>query len=102
MASLLEEPQLSVLIAKNAMRPKDYHRLNAVKTDDLYDNIIHSAMETALYAYMAKERDKALRREFGAQETNKNHLQEECSMLKARVTEVESTIREILESLDKL
>lgn len=46
-------------------------------------------MESALYAYMAKERDKALRREFGAQVTDKNLLQEECARLKARVEEVE-------------
>lgn len=46
--SLLEEPQLSVLIAKNALRPGDYHRLNVVEIDDLYDNIIHYAVESVL------------------------------------------------------
>lgn len=53
--SLLEEPLLSVLIAKNALRPKNRHCLNEVKTDDLYENIIHSVMESVLCAYMANE-----------------------------------------------
>lgn len=43
-----------------------------------------------------------MRREFRAQETDKNLLQEECSRLKALVFEVENTIKEILESVDKL
>lgn len=59
--SLLKEPCLSVLIVKNALRPRDCHQLNEVETDDLYDNIIHSTMESALCAYMAKEQNKALR-----------------------------------------
>lgn len=46
--SLLEEPQLSFLIAKNAQRLGDRHRLNAVETDELYDNIIDSTMESVL------------------------------------------------------
>lgn len=33
---------------------------------------------------------------------DKNLLQDECSRLKARVTEVENTIKEIIESIDKL
>lgn len=81
--SLPEESWLSILIAKNAMRPGDHHHRKAVETDDLYDNIIHSTMENALCVYMAKERNKALRREFEAQETDKNLLQEECTRLKA-------------------
>lgn len=59
--SLLEEPHFSVLIAKNALRPRDHHCLNAVEIDDLYDNIIYSSMKNTLCVYMAKERDKALR-----------------------------------------
>lgn len=70
--------------------------------DDLLDNVIHSAMESALCAYLAKERNKALRREFSAQEIDKNLLQEECTRLKARVSEVENTMKETLESIDKL
>lgn len=42
--SLFEEPSLSILIAKNALRPGDHHRLKAITTDGLYDNIIHSVM----------------------------------------------------------
>lgn len=59
--SLLKEPRLYVLIAKNTPRPKDHQRLNEVETDDLYGNIIHSAIESVLYAYIAKEKNKALR-----------------------------------------
>lgn len=53
--SLLEELQLSIFIAKNALRSGDCYRLNEVETDDLYDNVIHSTMESALCAYLAKE-----------------------------------------------
>lgn len=102
MTSLLEEPRLSVVIAKNTLRPEDHHHLNAVETDDFYDNIIHFIMESALCAYMAKEWDKALRREFGAQETDKNLLQEKCLKLKGQVEEVENTMRETLKFIDKL
>lgn len=59
--SLLEEPCLLVLIAKNALRPEDHHHLNEVEMDDLLDNIMHSAMESVLCAYIAKEQNKALR-----------------------------------------
>lgn len=64
--SLLEEPQFSILIAKNSLWPGDRHRLNAVETNDLYNNGIHSAMGSALYVYLAKDQKKALRREFKA------------------------------------
>lgn len=53
--SLLEKTRLFFLIAKSALRPGDCHFLNAIKTDDLYNNIIHSMMESALYMYMANE-----------------------------------------------
>lgn len=59
-------------------------------------------MESVLYAYMAKERNKNLRREFGVQEMDKNLLQEECSWLKARIEKVKGIIKEMLESIDKL
>lgn len=55
-----------------------------------------------LCAYMIKEWDKILRRPFGAHEMNKNLLQEQCSKLKAWITKVESTMKETLESIDKL
>lgn len=61
MTSILEEPHMSVLIAKNTLRLEDRHNLNEVQTDNLYDNIIHSSMESALCAYMAKKHNKALR-----------------------------------------
>lgn len=64
--SLLEELRLLVLIAKNALRPGDSRYLNEVEINDLYDNIIHFAIESALCAYMAKEQNKVLRREFKA------------------------------------
>lgn len=54
---LLEESYISILIAKNALRPENSHRLNEVEMDDLYDNIIHSAIETVLCAYIAKKRN---------------------------------------------
>lgn len=102
MNSLLKKPRLSVLIAKNALRSDYRHHPNEVKMDDLYNNIIHSAMESALCAYLAKKRNKALKREFGAHEMDINHLQEKCTKLKARVTEVENTMKETLEFIDKL
>lgn len=48
--------------------------MSAVEKDDLYDNVIYSAMGCALSAYLAKKCNKGLRREFGAQETNRNLL----------------------------
>lgn len=102
MNSLLKKPRLSVLIAKNALRSDYRHHPNEVKMDDLYNNIIHSAMESALCAYLAKKRNKALKREFGAHGMDINHLQEKCTKLKARVTEVENTMKETLEFIDKL
>lgn len=51
---------------------------------------------------MAKKRDKALRREFGTQETDKNLLQEKCARLKARIEELKNTMKEMLESVKKL
>lgn len=73
--SLLEELRLFILIAKNSLRPRDHHYLNTVETDDLYNNVIHSAMQSALCAYLAKKWNKAMRREFKAQKTDKNLLQ---------------------------
>lgn len=64
--SLLKEPRLSVLIANNPLKLGDCHRLGIVETDELYNNIIHSAIESAMCAYLAKEHNKALRREFCA------------------------------------
>lgn len=61
MTLLLKEPRLSVLIAKTGLRPRDHHHLNEVEIDDLYDNIMHSALESALCDYMAKECNKAQR-----------------------------------------
>lgn len=76
--------------------------MNKVESEDLYDNIMHSTIESALYAYMVKKYNKALRQEYRVQETDKTLLREECSMLKARVNKVEGTMKEILESMDKL
>lgn len=55
---------MSVLIAKDSLMLGDHHRLNTVEMDDLYDNVIHFVMDSALYMYLAKEWNKALRREF--------------------------------------
>lgn len=102
MTSLLEESFLSILITKYALRLGDCHCLHMVEMDNLFDNIMHSVMESVLCAHMAKDQNKALRREHGAQETDKGLLQEECLRLKARVDEVEGTMKEMLESMDKL
>lgn len=59
--SLLKEPCLSIVIAKSALRLGDCHRLNKVEIDDLYYNIIHYTMESALCVYMAEECNKAIR-----------------------------------------
>lgn len=88
-------------MAKNALRTGDHYRLNEVETNDLYDNAIHFAIESALCIYLAKEQNKALRKEFGVQETNRNLLQE-CLRLKAHVMKVENTMKETFESIDKL
>lgn len=73
-----------------------------VEMDDLYDNAIYSAIEHILFAYLAKERNKGLRREFRTQEGERNLLQEDCQRLKAHVFEVENTMKEMLEFMDEL
>lgn len=52
---LLDESRFSILLAKNALRLGDRHYSNVAETDELYDNIIHSAMESAMCACLAKE-----------------------------------------------
>lgn len=69
----------------------DRHRLGAVETNDLYDNVIHSAMKCVLSFYLAKEHHKALRRESRALEGESNFLLRESQQLKAWVDEVEGT-----------
>lgn len=66
MNSLLDEPNLAILITKNALRPRDHRCLNEVETDELFDNIMHSALGSDLCAYMAKEHSRVLRQEFEA------------------------------------
>lgn len=68
MTFLFDDPHMSVMISRNAMRLEDHHHLNEIRTDDLFDNIIHSSLEGAICAYMANERNKALRQGFGVQE----------------------------------
>lgn len=83
------------------LRPNDRHCLNAVEMNELYENFIHFTMENAMSAYLAKEQNKVLRREFGAQEIDKNLLQDECLRLKAQVTKIENAAKAILEGRAK-
>lgn len=100
--SLLDDPTLGLLLIKGALRPVDRRHLNELKIDKLFDNAIHSTLEGALCTYVAKERYKALRREFGANYTDRRLLAKECSRLNARVTKVESIMKETLEFVNKL
>lgn len=59
--SLLDDPTLTILLIKSALRPADRHHLNGVKIDELFDNVLHSALESALCAYVANEHHKVLR-----------------------------------------
>lgn len=102
MPSLLEDPSLVVLLTKNALRLGDCRRLSEVENDELFDNIMHFALESALYAYMAKERNKFLKWEFGAQEIDRRLLAEEYSRLKTQVDEMEGMMKETMESVDKI
>lgn len=52
--SLLYDPTLTVLLTKNALRPKDCRRLNDLEMDDLFDNAMHSVLESSLCVYVAK------------------------------------------------
>lgn len=100
--SLLNNPILGLLLIKSALRPVDHRHLNELETDELFDNTMHFTLEGDLCTYVAKEYPKALRREFGANKTDRKLLDEECSTLKARVNEVKVTIKETLELVDKL
>lgn len=53
--SLLNDPSLVVLLIKNALRLRNRDRMNELKTDELFDNVIHFALESVLYAYVAKK-----------------------------------------------
>lgn len=101
MSSLLEDPPLGLLLIKSALRSTDRRHLNKIEMDELFVNTIHSALEGALCAYVVKECLRALKREFGINEKHKELLAKECSNLKARVTEIDSAMKEILESVDK-
>lgn len=79
---LLDDPTLAVLLAKNALRPKDRCCLSELEADELFDNIMHPTLESAFCAYIAKECNKVLRREFGTQEIDRKLLAKECSRLK--------------------
>lgn len=92
--SLLGDPSLGLLLIKSTLRPAYHCHLNEVETDELFVNTIHSALKGALCTYMAKERFKALRREFGVNKTDRGLLAGECPRLKARVVAVEGTIKE--------
>lgn len=65
-ASLLNDPTLAVLLTRNALRPEDCRHLNELEMDELFQNVMHSTLESSLSAYVAKEHNKALRWEFGA------------------------------------
>lgn len=85
MPSLLNDPTLSLLLIKSALKSADYCHLNELKIDELFDNTIHSALEGAFCTYVANEHHKALRWEFCANKTDMRLLAKECSRLKARV-----------------
>lgn len=84
------------------MRHGDRHRLGVVEIDDLYDNTIHSAIECVLLVYLAKECEKALRREFGSLEGERKFFLKESQRLQTQVNEVEGMIKGTFESMDKL
>lgn len=84
------------------MRPGDRHRLGVVETDDLYDNAIHSTMGCILSIYLAKEHEKALKREFRALVGERNLLLDVGQWLTTRVDEVEGIMKETLQSIDNL
>lgn len=91
-----------ILLRSPANKNADLYHLNEVETDELFDNAIHSALEGAFCTYMAKEWHKALRQEFGANETDKRLLIKEHLRLNAHIDEVEGTMKETLELVDKL
>lgn len=99
--SLLDDPSLGLLLIKNALRPIDRCHLNEIKTDNLFINAIHFALEGALCAYVVKEHFRTLRRKFGTNDTHGELLVEECSTLKTWGAEVKGTMKETLEFVDK-
>lgn len=65
--SLLEDPSLTILLTKNALRPGDRRRLSEVRMDELFDNVMYYVLKSLVCAYMAKDHNKILRQEFGTQ-----------------------------------
>lgn len=99
--SFLDNPTLIVLLIESALSSIDLHCMNGLEIDELFYNILHFVLESALCAYVAKEHHKTLRRELGTQEMDRRLLMEDCSRLKTRVKEVEGTMKETLESVNK-
>lgn len=99
---LLDYPTLSFLLIKSFSRPADCCRLNKFKTNEIFDNVMYSTLESALCTYVAKQHYKSLRWEFGTQEMGKRLLAEEYSRLKSRVDELEGTMKDTLDLVDKL
>lgn len=62
--SLLDKPNLAILVTKNSLRLEDCRHLNEFETEKLFDNVMHFALESALYTYMGKKHNRVLRREF--------------------------------------
>lgn len=69
--SLLEKPNLSVLMSKNTLRPGDRHRLNKVKKNDLFDNIMHSHGECPLCVYGQRAKQGSEVRVWGSKDEKK-------------------------------
>lgn len=98
--ALNRSPSLSLLLIKSALKPADHRHLNEIETDERYINAINFALEGALCAYVVKV-VRTLRQKFGVNEMHKELLVEECLTLKTRMAEVEGTMKDTLESLDK-
>lgn len=79
--SLLEETRLSLLIVKNILLLSDTEWLRELKTNELYNNAIHTVIESILSYHLAKERDKDLRRNFKSLEIERNMFLEENRIL---------------------
>lgn len=56
--SLLDNLTLDVLLIKSTLRPANCCRLNGVETYELFDNVLHSTLESALCTYVAKQNQK--------------------------------------------
>lgn len=68
--SLLNDPHLSMHIAKTLLLPADREMLGEYETYDHFKNVINIVVESILPCYLARDRERELRQHYGVLDTH--------------------------------